>query len=102
MVGPLLASSTERSQRTESDAMLKFWKKNVLVKLWRIFTCYVISRILTGIFFHEIDLRAIGHRKYVCTGILEYLKNQVENHSKIDNYVNNQESVAFSAWLTFN
>ena len=34
----------------------------------------------------------IGIWKYVRTGIIVCLKNQVENHSKIDNYVNNQKS----------
>ena len=41
---------------------------------------------------HEIDQRAIGVWKYIRTGINANLKNQVENHSKIDNTVNNQKS----------
>ena len=41
---------------------------------------------------HEIDMRVIGLWKYVRTGILACLKNQVKNHSKIDNSVNNQKS----------
>ena len=41
---------------------------------------------------HELDQRAIRVWKYLRTGINAYLKNQVENHSKIDNYVNNQKS----------
>ena len=41
---------------------------------------------------HELDQRAIGVWKYVRTGINTYLKNQVENHSKIDNSINNQKS----------
>ena len=39
---------------------------------------------------HELDQRAVGVWKYACTGIYEYLKNQVENHSKIGNSVNNK------------
>ena len=39
---------------------------------------------------HELDQRAIGLWKYV--GMLACLKNQVENHSKIENSVNNQKS----------
>ena len=40
---------------------------------------------------HKLDLRVIGVWKYVRTGINAYLKNQAENHSKIDNTVNNQK-----------
>ena len=39
---------------------------------------------------HELDQIVIRVWKYVRTGINVYLKDQVENHSKIDNYVNNQ------------
>ena len=35
----------------------------------------------------ELDQRGIGVWKYVRTGINAYLKNQVENYSKIDNSV---------------
>ena len=38
--------------------------------------------------------------KYVCTGINAYLKNQVENHSKIDNDVNSQDSKIFKSNLS--
>ena len=41
---------------------------------------------------HELDQRAIRVWKYVRTGINAYFKNQVENHSKVDNSVNNQNS----------
>ena len=41
---------------------------------------------------HELDQRAIGVWKCLHTGINAYLKNQVENHSKINNSVNNQKS----------
>ena len=41
---------------------------------------------------HELDQRAIGVWKYVCTVINASLNNQVENHSKMDNSVNNQKS----------
>ena len=40
----------------------------------------------------ELDQRAIGVWKYIRMGINAYLKNQVENFSKIDNSVNNQTS----------
>ena len=40
----------------------------------------------------ELDQRVIGVWKYVRTVINAYLKNQVENYSKIDNSVNNQKS----------
>ena len=40
----------------------------------------------------ELEQRAIGLWKYARTGILACLKNQVENHSKIDNSINNQKS----------
>ena len=41
---------------------------------------------------HELDQRTIRFLKYVRTVINAYLKNQVENHSKMDNSVNNQKS----------
>ena len=40
----------------------------------------------------ELDQRVIGFWKYVRIGINTYLKNWVENHSKIDNSVNIQNS----------
>ena len=40
----------------------------------------------------ELDHIDIWVWKYVRIGINADLKNQVENHSKIDNYVNNQKS----------
>ena len=47
--------------------------------------------------FHELDQGVIGIWKYVRMGILVYLKNQVENHSKIDNSVNNQKSKTYKS-----
>ena len=41
---------------------------------------------------HELNKRSIIVWKYVHTVVNAYLKNQVENHSKIDNSVNNQKS----------
>ena len=40
---------------------------------------------------NELDQRVIRVWKYVRMGINAYLKNQVENHSKIDNDGNNQK-----------
>ena len=40
---------------------------------------------------HELNQRAIGVWKYVRTWIHAYLENQVKNHSKIGNTVNNQK-----------
>ena len=41
---------------------------------------------------HKLDQRSIGVWKYVRTEINAYLKNQVENHSKIDSSIKNQKS----------
>ena len=49
---------------------------------------------------HELNQRAIGLWKYICTRIDAYLKNQVKNHSKIDNSVNNQKSKIFKSNLS--
>ena len=46
---------------------------------------------------HELDQRAIRVWKYVRTGINAYFKNQVENHSKVDNSVNNQKYKIFKS-----
>ena len=46
---------------------------------------------------HELDQRVIRVWKYVRTGINAYLKNQAENHSKIDDYLNNQKSKTFKS-----
>ena len=49
---------------------------------------------------HEHDQRAIGVWKYILTVINAYLENQLENHSKIDNSVNNQKSKFFKSNLS--
>ena len=41
---------------------------------------------------HELNQRAIGLWKYICTVILAYMKNQVKKHFKVDNSVKNQKS----------
>ena len=41
---------------------------------------------------HELNQRVIGFWEYVRTVINAYLKNQVKNHSKIDNSLYNQKS----------
>ena len=52
---------------------------------------------------HELKQRAIRVWKYIHTRINAYLKNQVENYSKINDSVDNQKSKIFkynfsSAW----
>ena len=49
---------------------------------------------------HEIDHRAIGTLKYIHTGNIANLKNQVENHSKIENSINNQNSITTNSNLS--
>ena len=51
---------------------------------------------------YELDQVVIGILKYVRMVILACLKNQVKNHSKIENSVNNQKSVAFDGHAAFN
>ena len=41
---------------------------------------------------HELNQRGIRAWKYVRTEINAYLENQVENYSKIDNFVNKQNA----------
>ena len=57
----------------------------------RFFTLYYLSGMITGMSLHELYQIAIGHWKYVRMVIIACLENQVKNHSKIENFVNNHK-----------
>ena len=61
---------------------------------------YALAGMLTGLSLHELDQWVIGLWKYVLVGILACLKNQVENHSQIDNSVNNKKSKTYKSNLS--